>query len=235
MSTPKPESDRTPIDRAFLTGDLARTEIVLVRHGQQNFPGPDAPIAAWRDPPLTDLGHSQALAAGRALAAEDFSAVYSSQLQRAHDTGLAVAQFHSLEVTVLESLEEIHMFGDLEPTQHPSDGIDEIEMEGARRRFSRELRWDTYPYTESGFELRRRVSNTLEGLISKHPGERSVGACHGGVINAYIAAFLGINMDMFFRPAHASIHRVLARNDRRVVSTLNELHHLMTPEDILSY
>jgi broad specificity phosphatase PhoE len=60
-------------------------------------------------------------------------------------------------------------------------------------------------------------------------------ACHGGVINAYIAEFLGINMDMFFRPAHASIHRILARHERRVVSTLNELHHLIMPEDILSY
>ena len=50
--------------------------------------------------------------------------------------------------------------------------------------------------------------------------------CHGGVINAYIGHILGIEQDMFFRPAHASISRVLAGDGRRVVSTLNEMHHL---------
>jgi broad specificity phosphatase PhoE len=50
--------------------------------------------------------------------------------------------------------------------------------------------------------------------------------CHGGVINAYIGHILGIREDMFFRPAHASISRVLAGDGRRVLHTLNEMHHL---------
>jgi len=44
-----------------------------------------------------------------------------------------------------------------------------------------------------------------------------------------------LDEDMFFRPAHASVHRVLARDDRRVVLSLNELTHLVSPDDLLTF
>ena len=180
----------------------------------------------WRDPPLTELGERQAEAAGAALAAENIAAVYSSRLSRAHRTGEAVAAPHGLDVTVIETLAEIHMFGELAPHERPLDRMSETELEGARRRFARERRWEIYPFTESSLDFRRRVGNTIEGIIAAHPGEKVAVACHGGVINAYVADFLKIDADMFFRPAHASVHRILCRHERRVVQTLNELSHL---------
>ena len=51
-------------------------------------------------------------------------------------------------------------------------------------------------------------------------------ACHGGVINAYLAEMLGLDVDMFFRPFHASIHRVLFGHGKRVIETLNEESYL---------
>ena len=51
-------------------------------------------------------------------------------------------------------------------------------------------------------------------------------ACHGGVINAYLAELLGLDIDMFFRPFHASSHRVLFGHGRRVIETLNEESYL---------
>ena len=235
VAAPNDDNPRSPIDRAFLTNDSDRTELILVRHGQQDFPGPDAVIAEWRDPPLTELGERQAEAVGRVLAGVSIDAVYSSQLSRAHRTGEAVAAHHGLGVTVLTVLAEIHMFSALGPDQRPIDVMSEIELDGARRRFARERRWDVYPHTESSIDFRRRIANGLEGILAAHPGGTVVVACHGGVINSYIAEFLGMDADMFFRPAHASIHRVLARHERRVVSTLNELGHLMSPEDLLTY
>lgn len=229
------DSPPTPIDRAFITNDPDRTELILVRHGQQKFPGPDAAIEDWRDPPLTELGERQAEAAGGELAGESITAVYSSQLSRAHRTGLAVAAHHDgVEVQILEDLAEIHMFGNLEPDQRPVDIVGEMALEGARRRFARDRRWEAYPFTESSVDFRRRVANSIEGIIHQHPGETVVIACHGGVINAYVADFLDLEPDMFFRPAHASIHRVLARHDRRVMLSLNEMHHLRVA-DLLTF
>lgn len=232
---PEPSPTPSPIDRAFLTNDPERTELILVRHGQQLFPGPDAAVEDWRDPPLTPLGERQATAAGQALAAEHIDAIYSSRLSRAHRTGQAVAEPHGLEVTVLESLAEIHMFGELKPHERPLDVMTELELDGARRRFARERRWEAYPFTESSRDFRRRIGNTIEGILAAHPGQRVVVACHGGVINGYAADFLGLEADMFFRPAHASIHRILSRHERRVVQSLNELSHLRDPADLLTF
>lgn len=235
MSVSDDDSPPTPIDRAFITNDPERTELILVRHGQQNFPGPDSAIEDWRDPPLTDLGEKQAIAAGHALADEPITAVYSSELSRAHRTGLAIAEHHAgVDVQVVESLAEIHMFGDLKPHERPIDVIGEMALEGARNRFAQSLRWEAYPFTESSIEFRRRVGNTIEGILSRHEGETVAVACHGGVINAYVADFLDLHPDMFFRPAHASIHRILARYDRRVMLSLNEMTHLRAA-DILTF
>jgi probable phosphoglycerate mutase len=79
------------------------------------------------------------------------------------------------------------------------------------------------------------VVDTLEGIVSRHPGERVVVVTHGGVINAYVGDFLGTTDDMFITPAHASITRVRARHDRRVLATLNEVHHLAGPDDLLTF
>ena len=95
-----------------------------------------------------------------------------------------------------------------------------------QERFVRERRWDVYPYTETSAEFRHRVVTSVEGILAEHPGQRVVIACHGGVINAYVGHLLGLVEDMFFRPGHASISRVLVGDGRRVVHTLNELHHL---------
>jgi broad specificity phosphatase PhoE len=51
-------------------------------------------------------------------------------------------------------------------------------------------------------------------------------ACHSGVTNGYLGHVLGLPQDMFFRPGHASVNRLLAGDDRRVVHSLNETHHL---------
>ncbi len=84
-----------------------------------------------------------------------------------------------------------------------------------------EKSWDVYPYSESSFDFRKRTVNAIEGILATHPGERVVVACHGGVINAYIGHIIGVDYDMFFRPAHASVSIVLAAG-RRAGAALTE-------------
>ena len=62
----------------------------------------------------------------------------------------------------------------------------------------------------------------MEAAIADHPGETVVVACHGGVINTYLADLLGLSMDMFYRPVHASVHRVRFKGTIRVIDSLNE-------------
>ncbi|MEM9034329.1 MAG: histidine phosphatase family protein [Actinomycetota bacterium] len=223
-----PPATQSPMDRAFLNGVEGVTELVLVRHGQQRFPADvrSSVPEDWRDPPLSETGERQAEAVGRYLANERIDAVYASPLLRAHDTGSAIAAPHDRELNVLAELEEIHVFRDLEPGKTAAEALGQLQLSGMRERWARERRWDVYPHTEPSMEFRRRANAAVEGIIAQHPGEQVAVACHGGVINAYLAEILHLGEDMFFRPAHASVHRVLALGDRRVILSLNEVPHL---------
>ena len=106
------------------------------------------------------------------------------------------------------------------------DVLSPVMWHGVQQRFERELRWDVSPFSESSAEFRARVVTVIEGILALHKGSHLAIVCHGGVINAYLGHILGLDVDMFFRPAHASVSRVLAGDGRRVIHTLNEVHHL---------
>jgi broad specificity phosphatase PhoE len=93
-----------------------------------------------------------------------------------------------------------------------------------------EKSWDVYPLSESSQEFRKRIINTVEGIIVAHPAGRVVIACHGGVINAYVGHVIGSRYDMFFQPAHTSINLVAAGEGRRAMQYLNNTQHLFTAE-----
>jgi broad specificity phosphatase PhoE len=226
-SHPAPPSPN-PLDRAFLTNVEDVTELILVRHGQQVWPDPTtSTIADWIDPPLSETGRRQALAVGEALAARPVDAVYSSNLARARDTGRAIAAHHGIEVEQVEDLREIETFRDLPRDAHPAEVLGELVLRGARERFVRHRTWDVYPGSERNEEFRHRVVNVIEGIAAGHPGGRVVVACHGGVINAYVGEVLGLATAMFFRPAHASTHRIRVKGDVRALHSINEIHHLV--------
>jgi len=77
------------------------------------------------------------------------------------------------------------------------------------------------------------ITLALEAAQQHHIGQQLAIVCHGGVINAYLGHLLGLSQDMFFRPAHASVSRVLTGDGRRVIHTLNELHHLQAADSSL--
>jgi 2,3-bisphosphoglycerate-dependent phosphoglycerate mutase len=57
--------------------------------------------------------------------------------------------------------------------------------------------------------------------------------CHGGVINVYLAALLGLERHLWFEPGYTSISRVAAaRTGERSVVTLNETAHLVATFDV---
>lgn len=228
LEPPAAPPPANPLDRAFLTNTLGVTELILVRHGQQDFPTDPRNTTPrdWIDPPLSAIGIRQAEAVGASMLDHGVAAVYSSGLERARETGLQIAKHHGLDVTVLDELREIELFRDLPEGVQLTDAVDPILLRGARERFVRERRWDVYPFGETGEEFRHRVLMATEGVLATHPGERIVVACHGGVINAVLGSLLGVREDMFFRPAHASVQRVGAMEERRVIWSMNETHHL---------
>ena len=208
-------------------------EIVLVRHGQQDVPSaPNARIGDTVDAPLSDLGREQARLVGERFARESIDAVYSSGLRRAFDTGAAIGRRHGLEPVVVDDLREVEMFRGVPPDQTAAEAIGFDNLAGIRGRMARERSWDVFPLSEPSAEFTKRVVNAVEGIIARHEGEaaRVVVACHGGVINAYTGYVIATPYDMFFRPAHTSVHVVRAKGHSRAVHSLNDTHHLETAE-----
>ena len=214
---------------AFLSGVEDITQVLLVRHGQQTYDR-GGPVGEWVDPPLSELGRSQARLAGMALSTERIDAVYASPLRRALDTATEIARHHRLEPIVIPDLREVEVFREIPPEKKVTDVITPQILAGIRQRMINEKSWDVYPLSEPSHEFRRRVINVIEGIIIAHPGERVVVACHGGVINAYVGHVIGSKYDMFFQPAHTSINLVAGGEGRRALHYLNNTQHLFTAE-----
>ncbi|GBD23431.1 Phosphoserine phosphatase 1 [bacterium HR29] len=224
---------RSPMvfDQAFLTDVEGVTEVLLVRHAEQF-------VADWRngpvgdifDPPLSERGAQQARLVGLRFAAETVHAVYSSPLRRALDTAREIARHHRLEPKVLDDLREVEIFRDLPKEKPAVEVLGEALLRGIRARMLRERKWDVYPYSESSYEFRKRTVNAIESIIAENEGKRVVVVCHGGVINAYVGHIIGVEYDMFFRPAHTSVNIVAAGDGIRALHCLNDVHHLRTPE-----
>ena len=228
---------REHVDPTFLLGVAGVTELLLVRHARQNL-GDDFlshAIGELDDPPLSELGRRQAAAVAGSLAGEELHAVYASTLQRAGDTAKAIATEHALDVVPVAGIEEFGLLRDLPPEKTLREALGEVRFRGFQRRWSRTRRWSAWPGSEPVSEFYERVVGTIEGIVAGHPGQRVVIVTHGGVLNAYVGDLLGATDNMFFSPAHASITRVRAKHDRRVLVTLNELQHLTNPDDVLTF
>ena len=232
MSSPRRPS---PFDRSFLTGVEGTGTLILVRHGQQEWPDQDTSTTGdWTNPPLSEPGHLQAKAVGEYLKTETVHAVYASPLSRALNTGQAIAAHHNIEVEVIEDLAEIQLYRDLPDDARVSEFLSEKVQQGVWERFAQTRRWDAYPFTESSIDFRRRAGFAVEATIVTHPGETVVVACHSGVINAYLAEILRLDYDMVVRAAHASVHRIKFGDGRRVLDTINENHYLAAA-DLLTH
>ena len=75
----------------------------------------------------------------------------------------------------------------------------------------------------------------IDGIAVANPARRVVVACHGGVINAYLAHHLGIEADMWFRPAHTAVNVVWAKDQIRSLRSINDLSHLESEEGLVSH
>lgn len=194
-------------------------KLVLVRHGQQAD-------RLNHDSPLSDLGHRQAAQVGAHLGDEPVTAVFSSQLERANDTGLAIAAHHDMNCAVDTRFEEIHIARDVPEGKRLREVISGDELAERNERFIQTRRWEEFALSETGDELRKRVAAGLQAIRDSEPSGTVVVACHGGVVNAVIANELEVEADYFCKIAHASVTRLRVGEQHMIIEAVNETHHL---------
>jgi broad specificity phosphatase PhoE len=149
------------------------TTLILARHGETDW-NRDGRFQGHADPPLNDLGREQARALAEVLAAEQLDAIYSSDLRRAHETALVVAEQRGLDVVVDRDLRERDV-GEWSGLTLP-----EIE-----ERFPDELRRfreEGASVGESREALSQRVVSAVRRIAAAHPQGHVLVVTHGGAL-----------------------------------------------------
>jgi broad specificity phosphatase PhoE len=202
-------------------------DLLLVRHAEPRRVGSDESSGEAADPELTATGRIQAERLAAWLAPEQIDHVVSSPLRRAVETAQAVADVHGLTVEVVDELRE-----------YDADSSEYIPMEELRETKDErwqamvEGRWEDYG-GEPPDVFRARIVPCIDRIIDAHPGEQVVASCHGGVINVYTGALLGLPHHLWFDPAYTSITRIrAARNGVRSLASLNETGHLLGSREV---
>jgi len=148
------------------------TELYLVRHGETDWNAARR-IQGRTDIPLNDTGRAQARQAAELLARRRWDAVYSSPLERAHETARIIA-----ERLGLDDVTDVEAFVERDYGEAEGMGFDELEArypEGVRA-----------PGQETREQVAARVVPALLALAEEHPGERLVIVSHGGAIRSVL-------------------------------------------------
>ena len=150
---------------------MEATRIIAVRHGETAW-NVDARIQGQMDIGLNDTGRWQARRVGEALAGEEITAVYSSDLGRAHQTAESIAEVTGVPVVPDPGLRE-RSFGMFEGKTF--DEIHQTWPDHAHNWRKRIPEWTPPEGGESLLQLRERVTRTLQALASRHPDRCSPG------------------------------------------------------------
>jgi probable phosphoglycerate mutase len=155
------------------------TEILLIRHGETLW-NQEGRMQGQQDSPLTAMGMNQARQLARRLKAVEFTALYSSDLGRAHQTARCVADETGHEVVAEAGLRERN-FGIFEGLTNA-----EIKVRHPEDYALFEKRLPDYRMSggESAVQFRERVLLTMERIVKRHPDETIVVVSHGLVLDA---------------------------------------------------
>jgi len=183
------------------------TRIIAVRHGETAW-NVDSRIQGQLDVGLNETGRWQARRVGEALADEDITAVYSSDLGRAHQTAQSISEVKGIPVVPHEGLRE-RSFGIFEGKTF--EEIHETWPDHAQNWRKRIPEWQPPEGGESLIELRERVTRTMQALAAQHPGEQIVVVAHGGVLDALyrIATGQEVNSPRTWELPNGAINRLL--------------------------
>lgn len=211
------------------------TEIWLIRHGETDW-NKARRLQGWKDIPLNEAGADQAEKLAHRLhddaLAGPFSAIYSSDLERAHRTAVPVSERLSLRVRPEPGLRE-RCYGVLEGLN--MDELDSVQPEAAAAWKSRE----PDRVLEGGETLKQfhdRVVATIADVAARHEGERVLLFSHGGVLDIAWRHAQGIPLT-YPRDAallNAGVNRLAIENGRwRIMGWGDVAHIAKTGDDIV--
>lgn len=163
--------------------------ILLIRHGQTDW-NVEGRWQGQLEVPLNDIGLQQAQALADHLPGREISAVYSSDLSRAHVTATRVAEAYRLTVKLDKRWRELHL-GVLQGLL-----TNEINSQYAEVALGMRENYLDYPIPQG--ETRRamqdRAYEAYLDIIANEAGPEIAVVSHGGTIRALLMKLFGDNV-----------------------------------------
>ena len=168
------------------------TLLLLVRHAVTEQTGP---ILSGRLPgiELSAPGREQAAAVAMRLSRLPVAAVYASPIERTTRTAESIADHHNLPVQALPGVIEAD-YG-----EWTGGRIDELSRTEQWKAVQRTPSRARFPGGESLREMQARTVAALEMVVAQHACETVVVVSHADPINAAVAHFCGMHLDLFQR------------------------------------
>jgi len=200
------------------------TTLIIVRHGETAW-NKDVRFRGLTELPLNEAGLKQAeLTAQRIVREYQPAAIYASPLQRAMQTGEALARLTRQNVTPHQALIDID-FGDFSGLTFPE----------AEERFP-EIYHDffhapervRFPHGESLADVSSRVMTLVPELTAAYPNGQVALVTHQVVGKVLMCALLGVGNERFwqFRLDNASFSVFEIANGLATLVSANETCHL---------
>jgi probable phosphomutase (TIGR03848 family) len=165
------------------------TILLLIRHADTDYVG--HAIAGWKPGVLLNArGRRQAAGLAETLATVTIDGVYSSPLERARETALAIAEPRKLELQVREE------FGEMQFGDWTDCSFDRLATSAEWRRFNSFRGGTRVPNGEMMLETQARMVAALERLRTSHPTDTLAIVSHGDVIKSALTHFLGMPLDL---------------------------------------
>ncbi len=177
--------------------------IIFLRHGQAEnntkrmLTGRSAGVA------LTEKGIQQAQDTARFLKGHKIAHIYSSPIERAHETARITAEYNGIPLTIDERLTELDM-GSFTGSKY--DDIMEKHGNVFLKFYKNDPEIPNYG-VETFDHLRERVLDMVEFVRNKHPGESVVLVTHMDPIKAAVSYAMNLDAESIhdFIIANASL------------------------------
>ncbi len=206
--------------------------LILIRHGETDW-NRIGRCQGVADIVLNENGKKQARELAESLKNHDITAVYSSNLKRAHETAKEIAKHHNLSVRVDPGLQEMNQ-GDLEGLTFPAIRERYVEVLKNWRESPETLR---LPNGESLIEVQQRAWEAFEKVHKLHLGETVVAVSHNLTIITLLCKITGVGLKGFRDfDIHATSKNVIVSEDGLVrVDVINDISHLSPMESVPSF
>jgi len=202
---------------------MSATTLVLVRHGETAW-NVEGRIQGHLDIPLNEIGLAQAAAIGTRFGAENFDAIYSSDLIRALRTASPVVASPENDIIREWRLRERH----LGVLQGLTGGEAMVRQPDAWKVFKSRDANLALAGGESLGEFSRRVVDFVEDVRARHAGRRVLMVTHGGVLDAAYrhATAMPLSAIRDFPIYNASVNVISHNGGRWNIESWGDVSHL---------